>query len=68
VNNGLDRTLEEAIRAYFETICPSVLETTKNFHESLSVADHQIEIRTMDLSNTECYTVDCLTHVLFVRR
>jgi hypothetical protein len=68
VNNGLDRTLEEAIKAYFEIICPSLPGTTKNLHESLSVADHQTEIRTMDLSNTDCYKVDCLTHILFVRR
>jgi len=66
--NELDRTLEEATKAYFEIICPNLPGKTKDFHESLSVADHQTEIRTMDLSNTERYPVNCLTHILFVRR
>lgn len=65
--NELDGTLDEATKACFEIICPNLPGKTKDFYESRSAADHQTEIRTMDLSNTECYPVDCLTHTLFVR-
>jgi hypothetical protein len=43
VNNELERTLGEAIKADFEVICPNL---TKDFNESLStrIADHQTDI------------------------